>query len=417
MKTIQIKCTGAGLLSHKEMTPFQGDLKTLSTENYEKLKKEILELGFSEPISVWKNDGKFYLLNGHQRHRVLTQMSDKEGYYIPAVPVNFIEAIDEREAKKKILSLTSQFGEITDQGLYEFMHDSDISFPEINDSFRFPEIDLDKFKEEYFSDKSLSVDEDDVPEHVEPKSKLGDIYTLGAHRLMCGDSTSIDAVEKLMNGEKADLVYTDPPYGFGYDPNFYVSMDSEMKRSKNNHKTLAGDSGGWDYDPTVLLEYFKDVDDIFLWGADYYCWSLPKKGSWIAWNKIAENDKMDNMPGASFELCWSKSKHKRHIINLVWRGCFGHNKKNDGDKKVHPTQKPVKLAEAFFDKWGNEKKNIVDIYGGSGSTLIACEKTNRKCFMMELDPHYCDVIVTRWCKYTNRQDVIRNGEPMTWAAM
>lgn len=147
--SIQIKCKGADALYIDQLEPFQGNLKELSKENYEKLKKEILELGFSEPMSVWSHNGKFLLLNGHQRHRVLMQMKT-EGFDVPKVPVNFVEAADVKEAKKKILALTSQYGEITKDGLYEFMNEADLAFPEIENSFRFPEIDFESFKDEFF---------------------------------------------------------------------------------------------------------------------------------------------------------------------------------------------------------------------------------------------------------------------------
>lgn len=147
-KTVEIKCKGADALFIDQLEPFQGNLKELSKPNYEKLKKEILELGFSEPVSVWPHNGKFLLLNGHQRVRTLQSMKT-EGFDIPKIPVSFIDAKDVKEAKKKILALTSQYGEITKQGLYEFMNDADLAMPEIEDSFRFPEINFEVFKAEF----------------------------------------------------------------------------------------------------------------------------------------------------------------------------------------------------------------------------------------------------------------------------
>lgn len=155
--SIQIKCKGADALYIDQIEPFQGNLKDLSEENYKKLKKEILELGFSEPVSVWAHNNKFLLLNGHQRHRALLQMK-KEGFEIPKIPVSFVEAKDIKEAKKKVLALTSQYGEITKQGLYEFMNEAEISMPELSDSFRFPEINLDVFKLEFFDNGEVVED-------------------------------------------------------------------------------------------------------------------------------------------------------------------------------------------------------------------------------------------------------------------
>lgn len=148
-KEIEITCKGADSIFLEQLNPFQGNLKDLSRENYEKLKKEVLELGFSEPISVWKDKEKLRVLNGHQRLRVLAQL-EKEGFSVPAIPINYVEAEDEKEAKKKILALTSQYGEMTGQGLYEFMDSAELSIDEVFKSFRFPEIDLKKFEKEYF---------------------------------------------------------------------------------------------------------------------------------------------------------------------------------------------------------------------------------------------------------------------------
>lgn len=149
---IQIKCRGADSVPYNKLNPLQGNLKDLSDENYSKLKKEILELGFSEPISVWENDGKLFLLNGHQRHRVIKRMVETEDFDCPPLPISIIEAATLKEAQKKILSLTSQYGQITGQGLYDFALDAGLSFDEINESFRFPEIDFDEWKLEFFKD-------------------------------------------------------------------------------------------------------------------------------------------------------------------------------------------------------------------------------------------------------------------------
>ena len=144
---IRIECKGHTELSINDLNILQGDLKDLSVQNYEKLKKQILELGFSEPVSVWKNDDKWWLLNGTQRLRTLQTMRD-EGIHIPKIPVNIVEAKNIKEAKKKILSLTSQFGAMTSDGLYQFMSEGEIQFDEIVD-FNFPEISLDDFAKEF----------------------------------------------------------------------------------------------------------------------------------------------------------------------------------------------------------------------------------------------------------------------------
>jgi len=254
------------------------------------------------------------------------------------------------------------------------------------------------------------TDEDAVPDvPVEPKTKLGDIYILGNHRLMCGDSTSIDAVDKLMNGKKADVVFTDPPYGMFLNAD-YSDMNSKFKGSKggNKYDQVIGDND--DFSPELIDTVFACFDyckEIFLWGADYYAEHLPNKnnGSWVVWDKRGD-ESADKMYGSTFELCWSKARHKRMMARVKWAGIFGMEKEHD-KKRVHPTQKPVELVAWFFDYFSlKDKKNVVDLYGGSGSTLIASEKVGKNAFLMELDPKYCDVIVKRWEDFTGKKAVL-----------
>lgn len=149
MKTIEIKCKGSEELDLEQIEAFQGNLKDLSKENYDRLRKQILELGFSAPIAVWKHEGHNYCLDGHQRVRVLTEMKRSEGYEIPKLPVVAVEAATEHEAKKKILALASQFGEVTKEGLFEFVSLNNIDLPTL-EGFRLPEIDMPKFEAEFF---------------------------------------------------------------------------------------------------------------------------------------------------------------------------------------------------------------------------------------------------------------------------
>ena len=254
------------------------------------------------------------------------------------------------------------------------------------------------------------TDPDDVPEvPEEAKTKLGDVWLLGEHRVMCGDSTSKEAVEILMDGEKADMVFTDPPYGMFLDAEGFDNMPTAKGTTHKSYSNVIGDAD--DFTPELISTIFKNFEyckEVFVWGADYFAELLPNKnnGSWVVWDKRKEGG-MDKMFGASFELCWSKNKHKREIARILWAGYFGMSK-DDTKVRVHPTQKPIELPIFFFDKWGKSKDIIADLYLGSGSTLIAAEKTNRKCYGMELDPKYCDVIVKRWEDFTGKKAVKEN---------
>jgi DNA modification methylase len=254
------------------------------------------------------------------------------------------------------------------------------------------------------------TDEDDVPlAPEEPTTKLGDVWILGEHRVMCGDSTSKEAVEILMNGEKADMVFTDPPYGMSLETNYKRNLKEKSynglsNSNRGNYSKVIGDHK--DFTPSLIntvFENFGYCKEIFLWGADYYSELLPnrKDGSWIVWDKRKGLEEVE-FTLSSFELCFSKTKHQRDIIRTRWFGVHG-METQDTKERNHPTQKPLELITEFVRKWGNKKNLIVDIYLGSGSTLIAAEKTKRKCYGMELDPKYCDVIVKRWEDFTGKK--------------
>ena len=281
---------------------------------------------------------------------------------------------------------------------------------DLNDFFDKKELNEILSKKEDLPTEGLT-DPDNVPEvPEEPITKEGDLYILGNHRLLCGDSINIQHVEKLMDGKKADMVFTDPPYGMYLNAD-YSSLKTSLqmfkdKKTKGGKKydNVIGDND--DFKPDLINTIFANFNyckEIFLWGADYYSQLLPDKnsGSWIVWDKRLD-ESADKMFGSCFELCWSKNKHKREIARVKWAGIFGLEKEHD-KSRFHPTQKPTLLVEYFFDKWCKDLKNVVDLYGGSGSTLIAAERTNRHAYLMELDPKYCDVIIKRWEDFTGNK--------------
>jgi site-specific DNA-methyltransferase (adenine-specific) len=264
------------------------------------------------------------------------------------------------------------------------------------------------------------VEEDEAPEvSSEPAiSKLGEIYQCGRHRVGCMDSTVAENVALLMNGVKADMVFTDPPYGMDLDTDWSDAKSSlDFVRDKhtasagNKYDKVIGDSE--DYDPQHLFDTFPDCKEMFLWGADYYAERLidKNKGSFIVWDKRLE-DSADKMYGSCFELCWSKVRHKRDIARVKWAGIFGTEKEFD-KKRVHPTQKPIALSTWFIEKFSKKDWWITDLFLGSGSTLIACEQTNRICYGCELDERYVDVIRKRYWKFThdNNEDGWELGTP------
>lgn len=236
--------------------------------------------------------------------------------------------------------------------------------------------------------------EDEIPEVVEPKTKSGDLYKLGNHRLLCGDSTNAQHVERLMSGEKADMVFTDPPYGIEYDDKTRKSWTRQSETAKqNNFGQIKNDSTEIGEFVNAILGYFDYCNRIFIWGILNGNGTVPK-GSFIVWDRKTEA--MADCPFGDFDICWSKNVGWK-MIRVLWGGYIS---KEKGEQRLHPTQKPITLVQEFFERWGKSNDLVADLFLGSGSTLIACEKTNRKCYGLEIDPHYCDVIVARWEKFT-----------------
>ena len=257
---------------------------------------------------------------------------------------------------------------------------------------------------------NAEVVEDDVPEEVETRVKKGDVWILGDHRLMCGDSTLITDIQKLMNGQKADMVLSDPPYGMHLDTDFsdcigsLKSIGRKNSTRGNKYKSVIGDNE--DFKPELIDTFFINfgyVKEMFLFGADYFAELLQNKneGSWLVWDKRKESQA--DAIGSEFELIWSKNKHKRRMLRFDWFGFLSSKDPKEARNRVHPTQKPTSLLAEIIKQWGKDVNTIVDLYGGSGSTLIACEQLHKQCFVMEIDEHYCDVIIQRWENLTNQK--------------
>ena len=260
----------------------------------------------------------------------------------------------------------------------------------------------------------LEAEEDDfaVPEGgIETDIVLGDLFEIGEHRLLCGDSTDSEQVAKLMNGQKADMVFTDPPYGMFLDTDYTKMPVSPNGAKPLKHEKIKGDSNDFTEELiNTIFSHFANTKEVFIWGADYFAELLPNKneGSWVVWDKRVE-EQFDKMIGSAFELCWSKSKHKREIArfnNTLFSG------EADAKNKIHPTQKPIKLAEWFFNKWGNQNDLIVDLYLGSGTTMVASHQLNRKCYGIEFEPKYCQGIIDRMKKLDPTLIIKKNGVPL-----
>ena len=247
-------------------------------------------------------------------------------------------------------------------------------------------------------DADTEVEEDEAPEvnESEPaKSELGKVYQLGRHRLMCGDSTDSSSVAILMAGQKVDLVFTDPPYGINVvSDDGKVGADFGVAKKGQYSKVIADDTTDTAQKAYVIL---KDLSKrLIIWGGNYFTGFLDFSDGWLVWDKRGESGIRNTF--ADGEMAWCSFHTPVRIYRQLWNGMI---RQGEHEKRVHPTQKPLKIIEEILQDFTKKDEVILDVFGGSGSTLIACEQLGRKCYMMELDPKYCDVIRKRYWKLTH----------------
>ena len=379
----------------QDLIPYINNSRTHSEEQVNQIVASINEFGFTNPLLI---DEKDNIIAGHGR----LMASKKLG--MEQVPCIVLKGLTEAQKKAYIIAdnkMALNAGWDDELLKIELENLKELDFDLELTGFDVDELDdiLGKNEEE------TEIVEDEVPDvPEEPKAKLGDIYQLGNHRLMCGDSTNADDVGKLMNGEKADMVFTDPPYGMNLDTD-YSKMEGNGRKGKMYSKVIGDNEDFKDDLIKTVFDNFNYCNEIFLWGVDYYFDLIPnfKEGNLIVWDKTLQTNGNADY-NSEFELLWTKNQHKKEVIHFNWFRYFGLSAQ-DMKTREHPTQKPLQVITPFVEKYSKENDLIVDIYGGSGSTLIACEQLNRKCYMMELDPRYVDVIIKRWEDYTGNKAV------------
>jgi len=375
-----------------DLIPYEKNPRKITDEDQKRLKKSFKNTGYAESIAI---DTDNVIVAGHQRYEILKQLNKKDIEIDVRVPP---EKLTEQEFKDYLIASNKDTGEWDYVALAE--------------EFTAEEL-LDKgFDEEEFKDVEVEQVEtegdDEVPETPEePKTVKGDLYELGEHRVLCGDATVITDVERLMDGDKADMVFADPPYGYKYESNY-----------QNKHKMLEGDDKIIDFMP-VAFTVIQDDSPIFVCTSHQVIekWKPLFEDSFtyknlIVWKK--NNWSMGDLKGAF------AGQHELILFGHKGRAELNGERKRDvwefdrDPPANHPTQKPIDLIMYAIKSVKMNGDNVLDVFGGSGSTLIACEKTKRRCYMMELDPNYCDVIVKRYKDFCEKNDKVavikRNGE-------
>ena len=258
----------------------------------------------------------------------------------------------------------------------------------------------------------LEAVEDDyeMPDEIQTDIVLGDLFEIGEHRLLCGDSTDSDAVAKLMDGEKADMVFTDPPYGInvvqgskvGGDKGFGSVGGNKIVKAKNYSEIIGDDT------TETAKEFYQTcislgMENFIIWGGNYFTDFLNPSMCWIVW------DKQNTGNFADVELAWTSFDKGAKLYKWQWNGMIRQGDKTiEGKTRVHPTQKPVGLFGDIFNDF--DFKICFDGFLGSGSTMVAAHQLKRKCYGMELDSKYCQVIVDRMLKLDPTLKVKRNGQ-------
>jgi len=357
------------------LIPYARNSRTHSDAQVDKIAASIKEFGFLNPVIV---DGDNGIIAGHGRIMAAKKLGMDE---VPTVEASHLTDAQRRAYVIADNRLALDAGWDDEMLRLEFAELEGLGF-----DLELTGFDLDEISALTPEDVSEGLtDEDAVPEAPEqPVTVEGDVWLLGRHRLMCGDSTSIDAVERLMDGRKPDLIHTDPPYGMNA-----VTKSSVLK--KNYGTDIMGDDN-----PDVAKDAFALIHGLYpdakqiWWGANYYCSALPDSECWLVWDK--NNGGSDQ---TDCELAWANFR------SVVRQFTLASEKKN----RVHPTQKPVALMEWIIKRFNLSANTIADYFGGSGSTLISAEKHGIQGFIMEFDPKYCDVIIKRWQDFTGQQAV------------
>lgn len=376
----------------KDLKELPGNPRTIKKDQFEKLKQSIkanADYFEARPIILSDRTGELVILAGNQRYKAAKAIGLKE------VPTILLEGLSEEREREIIIR--------------DNVENGDWDWDELANAW-----DVASLTEwgvqvpDWASEPEPEIIEDEAPEPpAEPKSKLGEIYQLGEHRLMCGNATDAEQVAMLMNGQKTDMVFTDPPYRLETEGGCKGDIGKRLEKQGSSIAFISN------FDPSKFLEILPIIFRGGTMNAYIFCNKelLPEYLNWATQNKYAFNVLVWKKPTA-IPIADSHRPDIEYLLffrkNAIWNnGLPGVNYSRclefGRESGLHPTMKPVGLIANEIKISSNPESVILDLYGGSGSTLIACEQLNRICYMMELDPHYADVIIERWEKFTGKK--------------
>lgn len=385
-----------------ELIPYAGNTRAHSENQVAQVAASIKEFGFTNPILVDAANG---IIAGHGRLMAAQKLGMDE---VPCLRLDHLTDAQRRAyviADNK-LALNATWDETALAGEIERL---------LEDGF---DLDLTGFGEDEISDflqdteTTGITDEDDAPEVADQiVSVQGDVWLLGDHRLMCGDSTNFDSVNKLLKNKKANMCFTDPPYLMDFTGGIHAdgskSFNATHGAIKNDKMSKEDGELFLDDINTTIKNFVEGAFYITFYrlGIDGYYSSLERVGlkcrSLIIWDKgnhtLSNSDYMSMYEPIFYGWVNNHNFYGGNNGMDIWR--IDRTKKND----LHPTMKPVELCIKAIKDGSQVNQLVLDLFGGSGSTLIACEKIKRKCYVMELDSKYCDVIIRRWQEFTGKQ--------------
>ena len=395
----------------------QEDFKISDPDKLAKLQMLIITRGFKYAFKAWKDaDGKLWIIDAHQRRKALLSLR-KAGFEIPEIPYEPIFAADKKEAVEEIAAYNSEFAKKNPDTLLFKKYDiSTDTLERFNLGYEVKTVDYSPSQPLFAQEHEATDIQEDAVDFMIPDEegdalfvKPGDVWLLGNNRLMCGDCRLKADITTLMNGTQADLIVTDPPYNVAYTG----GTEDEL--------TIQNDSMDNDMFATFLRQVFGIMFACLKPGGSYYVFHADSEG---------ENFRA-SLRKAGFKIAqccvWVKNsmvmgrqdyqwKHEPCLYG--WKDGASHNWYSDRKQSTvlefdkptanedHPTMKPVGLMAYLIQNSTKRGDTVLDVFGGSGSTLIACEETGRRCLTMELDPHYCDVIIARWEEMTGEKAVL-----------
>lgn len=396
-------------LDIKDLKPYDRNARKHQDVDVAAIMNSIKEFGFSDPIGVWGADNE--IVEGHGRLEAAKKLK------MDKVPVIHLDHLTDEQRRAYALAhnKTAELSSWLD----------DVLSDELDNIF---DIDMTEFGFDLDLDDVLepTIEEDEAPEvPEEPKAKLGDLYEVGGHRLICGDSTDVAVIDRLMDGVKADMVFTDPPYNLRTEGGCKGSIGKSLKKQGKDIEFIA------DFNPSdflnVLPIVFNGNMNAYIFCnkellPDYLNWCKNSGYSWnvLIWKKPTAIPIGDShRPDIEYLLLFRKNALWNNGTDANYSRCLQYDRvKKSEENGNHPTPKPIELIANELKISSNKNSVVVDFFGGSGSTLIACEQLNRKCYMCELDPHYIDVIINRYISLKGSDEdvfLIRDGEKIPYS--